>query len=71
MIQYFAYGSNMNSKDLQEWCNKKDLKIILKNPRVAKLIDYKLDFTHYSATRGGGVADIVKFNGGQIGRAHV
>jgi len=61
-ILYFAYGSNMNSKDLSEWRKKKNLKITLKNPMVARLAGYEIRFTQFSELRKGGVADVVKSN---------
>jgi len=60
IMKYFAYGSNMDSDDLSDWCKRKKEKLPqLSNPRVAILEDYKLDFTKYSGSREGGVADIV------------
>jgi len=61
-ILYFAYGSNMSSKNLSEWCKRKNLKIIFKNPRVARLAGYEIKFTLFSELRNGGVADVVKSN---------
>jgi cation transport regulator ChaC len=59
-IYYFAYGSNMNSQDLEKWCSEHQAKIDLKNPRVAYLKGFQLAFTHKSNRRNGGVADIVR-----------
>jgi gamma-glutamylcyclotransferase (GGCT)/AIG2-like uncharacterized protein YtfP len=59
MVFYFAYGSNMNCKDLLSWCHKKNLEINLNNPRVAVLLGYKLGFTHYSNIRKCGVTDVI------------
>ena len=62
-IYYFAYGSNMNKKDLKDWCNKKNRIINLRCPKVSSLTDYKLSFTHYSTCLFGGTADIIKSDG--------
>jgi len=51
--QYFAYGSNMNAAQMTERCP--DSKYIFK----ARLPNFRLDFTTYSRTRGGGAADVV------------
>ena len=59
-ILYFAYGSNMNSEDLEKWCVQNKAKITLTNPKVACLKDFCLAFTHKSDRRSGGVADIVR-----------
>ena len=59
-MKYFAYGSNLNLLDLSDWCKrKKEKPPQLQNPEVAILENYRLDFTKYSPTRDGGVADIV------------
>ena len=55
--KYFAYGSNMNSRDRETWCRAKDREIVVSNPLVARLGDFKLGFTHYSQKREGGTAD--------------
>lgn len=57
---YFAYGSNLNDNDLQQWCDTKKLKIELTKKGNAKLNGYGLDFTRKSKNRNCGVADIVK-----------
>lgn len=62
-VLYFAYGSNMNSHDLEKWCVDHKVKISLKNPKVACLKDFCLAFTHKSDRRNGGVADIVRKKG--------
>ena len=59
-LLYFAYGSNMNSEDLEKWCVENHSKISLNNPKVALLKDFQLAFTHKSNRRNGGVADIVR-----------
>lgn len=59
-MRYFAYGSNLNFGDLSKWCKRKKEKFPqLLNPRVVILENFKLDFTKYSGSRNGGVADIV------------
>jgi len=61
MINYFAYGSNMDKDDLDKWCKDKGLPEI-KFPSIspAKLKDYKLSFNYFSTTRGGGAANIME-----------
>ncbi len=59
-MKYFAYGSNLDSDDLSDWCKRKKEKLPqLSNPIIAILEDYKLGFTKYSGSRESGVADIV------------
>ena len=50
---YFAYGSNLNPLQMQYRCPGS------KALTVGCLNHYKLDFTRYSKTRNGGVADVV------------
>lgn len=50
----------MNSRDLKSWCDKHQLKIEPKKLKIVYLKGYKLEFTHYSETRKGGTADIIK-----------
>ncbi len=50
---YFAYGSNLNHKQMTQRCPDARLKC------KAYLKNYKLDFTKYSLKRDGGVADII------------
>jgi len=60
LVWYFAYGSNMNKDDLEQWCKEKGYSPIeLVSPVKATLLDHKLCFTHYSPKRKGGVADII------------
>jgi cation transport regulator ChaC len=61
VIYYFAYGSNMDEKDLDRWCKKKELpavRFLGKSP--AKLDGYTLSFNYYSTSRNGGVANIME-----------
>ncbi len=53
-IWYFAYGSNLNKKQVIERIND------YKKSKPAILKDYKLTFNIYSDARNGGVADIIK-----------
>ena len=64
-ILYFAYGSNLNQEDLNEWKAKKprwentDLNLIRKS--IGFLSGYRLGFTRTSPSREDmGVADIVR-----------
>jgi len=67
IVWYFAYGSNMNKKDLDRWCTKKKYSPIkLISPVKATLTDHKLCFTHYSSKRKGGVADIIICEGEKV-----
>jgi gamma-glutamylcyclotransferase len=66
LLLYFAYGSNMNSADLKNWCKGKKAIINLTNPRAAVLKDFKVAFTHKSESRKGGVADIVRAEGEEV-----
>lgn len=60
MKSYFAYGSNMNQADLDEWCEEKGYsKIKFQSWQRAVLHGFKLDFTHCSSKRKGGTADVV------------
>lgn len=60
MESYFAYGSNLNQADLDQWCEKKGYsKIRFQSWQRAVLYGFKLDFTHYSSRRKGGTADLV------------
>jgi len=62
---YFAYGSNLNQKDLDQWKARKphykNLDLKLKKKGNACLPFYRLGFTRKSVTRGNmGAADIVE-----------
>ena len=56
---YFAYGSNMKLKCLQEWCKIKEYQINLKNPFPTELIDYEPIFNKRS-TKWDWAMNIVK-----------
>lgn len=54
-MYYFAYGSNMDEKDLRDWCEKKQRPF----PEwqflgVARLDNYRLAFNYYSKGRKSG-----------------
>lgn len=56
---YFAYGSNMDQVDLDDWCERNGFeKIVFKRVIPAKLSGYRLIFDHYSSGRKGGAANI-------------
>lgn len=56
---YFAYGSNLNEKDLKRWAkNKRRVYPFSKVIGKAYLSDYRLVFNILSRTRGGGVLNI-------------
>lgn len=59
-VRYFAYGSNMQSRQMRKRC------VSVEFLSVAKLPGYKLAFTRYSNGWGGGVADIVESNGSEV-----
>ena len=57
---YFAYGSNLNSRAVAEWCRHFGHKApSLKPGRPAVLDNYRLSFPIFSEYWGGGIADIV------------
>ncbi|HEV7299427.1 MAG TPA: gamma-glutamylcyclotransferase family protein [Tepidisphaeraceae bacterium] len=57
---YFAYGSNLNSRAVAEWCRHFGYRPpSLKPGRPAVLDNYRLSFPIYSDYYGGGIADIV------------
>jgi hypothetical protein len=57
---YFAYGSNLNSRAVAEWCRHFGHRSpILKAGRPAVLDNYRLCFPIYSEYWGAGCADIV------------
>lgn len=57
---YFAYGSNLNTRAVADWCRHYGLRSpSLKNGRPAVLDNYRLSFSIYSEYWGGGTADIV------------
>ncbi|GAJ14557.1 unnamed protein product, partial [marine sediment metagenome] len=47
MINYFAYGSNMDKQDLDKWCRRKGLPVVkFLSVFPAKLRGYKLTFNY-------------------------
>ena len=57
---YFAYGSNLNSRAVAEWCRHFGHKAPnMKSGRPAVLDNYRLSFPIFSEYWGGGIADIV------------
>ena len=57
---YFAYGSNLNTRAVAEWCRHFGHKPpLLKPGRSAVLDNYRLGFPIFSEYWGGGIADIV------------
>ncbi|KMK75135.1 gamma-glutamylcyclotransferase family protein [Alkalihalobacillus pseudalcaliphilus] len=60
MPLYFAYGSCMDVQDIARDVEK------ARFVGPAKLENYRLAFTKYSKNRQGGVADIVKSEGGSL-----
>ena len=57
---YFAYGSNLNSRAVGEWCRHFGYKPpTLKPGRAAILDNYRLGFPIFSEYWGGGIGDIV------------
>ena len=66
-MYYFAYGSNMDENDLNEWCKKQKRAF----PRwkllgIACLENYKLVFNYYSSTRNGGAANLMEFPNSKV-----
>jgi len=59
-VLYFAYGSNMNWKQMRERCPSSRF------VGIAVLRDHKLAFTRESDDRSCGVADVVAENGTQV-----
>lgn len=60
----FAYGSNMDLEDLGFWLTQSNLppaRIV--QAQRAKLLGYRLVWNHFSASRGGGVANIERAEG--------
>ncbi len=61
---YFAYGSNMNKKDLDDWCKRECCPLIrLLSFQKATLRDYEITFNYYSSGRKGGAANVMKKSG--------
>ncbi len=56
---YFAYGSNLNEKDLRGWCTDTNHSYpLLTSLGKAWLPDYQLLFNYYSSVRKGGALNI-------------
>lgn len=59
-MYYFAYGSNLNTKAVAEWCRRHSLRAPdMKAAKPAVLENYRLCFPLYSEYWGGGTADVV------------
>jgi hypothetical protein len=57
---YFAYGSNLNSRAVADWCRHYGFRPpVMKPGRSATLSNYRLCFPIFSEYWGGGIADIV------------
>jgi hypothetical protein len=57
---YFAYGSNLNSRAVSEWCRHYGFRAPAMKPgRPAVLDNYRLSFPIFSEYWGGGIGDIV------------
>ena len=59
-MYYFAYGSNMDYREMRVLCPSAAF------IAVAKLPDHRLEFTRYSETHGCGVADAVPEHGHRL-----
>ncbi len=58
-MYYFAYGTNINLKDLGDWCELhkiRHIRILSKQPAILK--DFKLTFDHYSEEYNCGIANV-------------
>jgi len=63
---YFAYGSNLNTSDFHDWCEKHGRPTdLLRFQSEVVLPDFTIAFTTWSSTRRGGVLDL-KEQRGQI-----
>lgn len=59
-ICVFAYGSNLDPDDYAAYCQKRRLQPgRWERVEVARLPRHRLQFDYWSATRGGGVANVV------------
>jgi len=59
-VYYFAYGSNLNSRAVADWCKHHGHRPPgMKISRPAVLDNYRLCFPIYSEYWGGGIGDIV------------
>jgi len=56
---YFAYGSNLNSDDWQDWCRRAGYRADLLQPlRTGWLVDHHPIYHYRSSGRRGGALDI-------------
>jgi gamma-glutamylcyclotransferase (GGCT)/AIG2-like uncharacterized protein YtfP len=57
---YFAYGSNLNSDDWEDWCRRADYRAGLLQPlRTGWLVDHHPIYHYRSTGRGGGALDMM------------
>jgi cation transport regulator ChaC len=57
---YFAYGSNLNSRAVSDWCRHHGHRTLaLHGGKPAVLDNYRLGFPIFSEYWGGGIADVV------------
>ena len=64
---YFAYGSNLNLNDFNQWCVQHNFSRVRLIPRgTALLPDYRLAFSHKSVSRGGGALNVEPYVGGVV-----
>ena len=64
LVNYFAYGSNIDKKDLDKWCENHNSPLV--NPThitPARLDGYKLVFNYFSTSRNAGAANIIESPG--------
>jgi cation transport regulator ChaC len=59
-VRYFAYGSNLDADQMRRRCPTSQ------PVGRARLLDYRLDFTHLSKRWRGGAADVVPDSGGCV-----
>ena len=61
---YFAYGSNLCLTDWNEWCERRGIDGSGLTPVCpVYLPDYKLHFSHFSTSRGGGALNVLPSHG--------
>ena len=59
MERYFSYGSNLNPRDLEQWCDRMGRPCALTGVGVpAFLPDHEVVFDYLSTSRKGGVLDL-------------
>ena len=57
---YFAYGSNLNSRAVAEWCRHYGFRAPAMKPGFPAVLDnFRLSFPIFSEYYGGGIGDIV------------